>query len=506
MTSALLESAGVLAQIIDAAPGALIVTSVDGRMLLVNRQTEALFGFTRDELVGQKVDMLVPDRFAGEHPRHRAGFYLDASVRPMGAGRDLYGRRRDGSEVPVEIGLNPLRTEHGTLILAAIVDLSERKLLESELRLRVQELAGVDRQKNEFLAMLGHELRNPLAPMQNAIQILTLQSDPPPAQQHAREILERQMHQLVRLVDDLLDVARIIGGRIELRRAPIDLNAAVERGLETAQPVLESRGHAAVTTLHPEPLPVDGDLVRLSQVVANLLTNAARYSPQPGPVFVTTGAADGEVFVSVRDEGIGIDAELLPQVFDLFVQGATSLARTQGGLGVGLTLVKRLVTLHGGSVVARSDGPGQGSEFRVSLPRRAAVATNGAEAGVRAEAVRHRRVLVVDDNVDAAESVATILRVAGHVVRTVHDGLGALRTARAFRPDVIVLDIGLPDITGYEVAQRLRATPDFARVPVVAVTGYGQESDRRRAYDAGIDHHLTKPVDMQALESWIGGA
>jgi PAS domain S-box-containing protein len=502
----LLQSLPVLLQIIDAAPSALIVASDRGDILLANRAAEALFGYAPGELAGRPVEALVPERFAAGHPEFRAGFAGEAAARPMGAGRDLHGRRKDGSEVPVEIGLNPLDTGQGKFVLAAIVDLSERKVLERELRVRVDELARVDRQKDEFLAMLAHELRNPLAPMRNAVQIMNMAGAGAAAQRQARGMLERQLHHLVRLVDDLLDVARIISGRIELRRAVVDLNEAVTRGLETAQPVVEARGHELVLALDPEGLLVEGDLVRLSQVVANLVTNAARYSPTAGRIWVTTAAEGESALLRVRDEGVGISAGLLPHVFDLFVQGETGLARTQGGLGIGLNLVRRIVSLHGGTAEATSDGPGRGAEFVVRLPAYRPAGTDEARPTPRVTDALSRRVLVVDDNVDAAESIAIILRMSGYAVRTVHDGQSALDVVPAWRPDVIVLDIGLPDIDGYQVAEHLRADPRFVDVPLVAVTGYGQESDRRRARAAGIDCHLTKPVDLEALEDFIAHA
>jgi CheY-like chemotaxis protein/two-component sensor histidine kinase len=315
------------------------------------------------------------------------------------------------------------------------------------------------------------------------------------------------MHQLVRLVDDLLDVSRIIRGRIELRRDRVDLGAVVNRAVETAQPAIDAHGHRLELALAPYPLEIEGDLVRLSQVVSNLLMNAAKYSGQASRITVAVREEGGAAVLSVRDYGVGIAPELLPRVFDLFVQGENSLARSQGGLGIGLTLVQRLVQMHGGAVAAHSAGPGAGSEFIVRLPLAPPAAAEGArvaEARVQGAAAPCRaRLLVVDDNVDAAETIAKILRLSGYEAECVYDGPTALAAVETKRPDVVVLDIGLPGMDGYEVARQLRARPAFRRVPLIAVTGYGQENDRARSMQAGFDEHFTKPVDPDALEQFI---
>jgi two-component system CheB/CheR fusion protein len=496
-------------QVVDAAPNGIVVTDGAGRIIAVNRQTEKQFGYTRAELLGQPIELLVPERLRGTHPAFRMAFVAQPQARAMGAGRDLYGRRKDGSEFPVEVGLNPLPTRRGLMVLGAIVDISERKALEAELRLRLDELARDDQQKNEFLAMLGHELRNPLAPMSNAVRIMSMQGVDAATARAAQDMLARQLQHLVRLVDDLLDVGRILSGKIDLRRVPIDVNDAVRRGIETAQPVIQARGHTLVIELAPEALPVDGDLVRLSQVVANLLTNAARYSARPGRIWVRTRPQQGRVAIAVSDEGVGIDAAMLPHIFGLFVQAPSDLARSQGGLGIGLTLVKRITELHGGTVTAASGGMGQGAEFVVDLPASELAASVRYAAPSETPFVTdalHRRVLVVDDNIDAAESIATILRLSGYRVQTAYTGRTALAVLPRCRPDVMVLDIGLPDMSGYDVARAVRASPTYRRLPVVAVTGYGQQQDRDASRAAGIDLHLTKPVDLTELQSFIATA
>jgi CheY-like chemotaxis protein len=312
--------------------------------------------------------------------------------------------------------------------------------------------------------------------------------------------MDRQVQHLARLVDELLDVARISQGKIALNRESVDLAAVVAHSIETAQPFLDARRHQLQLRLPDAPLWLQGDFARLSQVVANLLHNAAKYSEDGSTIELQLAAELGEAVVTVRDHGIGIDAELLPHVFDLFTQGARSLDRSQGGLGVGLTLVRRLVELHGGHVDAHSEGLGKGAEFRVALPRLGVVGEGDAPVGAgEPPPVRGRRVLIVDDNRDAAESVALYLQLEGHEVKSVGDGPQALACVPVFAPHVVVLDIGLPQISGYEVARRLREMPAGRDALLVALTGYGQKEDQARARDAGFDHHFVKPTDPQAL-------
>lgn len=490
---------------IESAPSGMLMVDQEGKIVLVNSPAEKLFGYSRDELIGKAVEILVPERSQGQHPAFRAGFFGKPESRPMGAGRDLFGRRKDGTEFPIEIGLNPIETDEGVLALSAIVDITERKQLERELHLRLEELAAADRQKDEFLAMLAHELRNPLAPIRNALEILDLPTANEPMNKRARDMMRRQLQHLVRLVDDLLDVSRIITGHIELRKERFDLSAAVTRAVETAEPLIVARGHRLIVSTADEPISVWADLVRLSQVIANLLTNAAKYSPQPSCIWLSAQREGEDLVIRVKDEGMGIAPDMRERIFELFVQANSSAGRTQGGLGIGLTLVRRLVQMHNGSVDAKSAGLGQGSEFVVRLPAEprdfeAAPAIADPALEIR-KSQQRRRVLVVDDNEDAADSIAMILEASGLSVRCVYDGVSALSAVGSYRPDVIVLDIGLPDITGYEVANRLRAQPEFEHTPIIAVTGYGQEDDRRRALEAGINYHMTKPVDPNALQS-----
>jgi signal transduction histidine kinase/integral membrane sensor domain MASE1 len=368
-------------------------------------------------------------------------------------------------------------------------------------------LQDADRRKDEFLAMLAHELRNPLAPIRNALEILKHSPGDEAAAAPARDMMQRQLQHLVRLVDDLLDVSRIMRGRIDLHKETVDLATIITRAVEQSRPLLDAEGHHLAIDLPEQPVHLHGDLLRLAQVFANLLNNAAKYSERGGHIGIK-GSMDGkELVVRVTDDGIGMSRDLVPHVFELFVQSDRSMARSQGGLGIGLTLVKRLVEMHDGSVSAHSAGPGLGSEFTVRLPVLAATAAHApagdGDAASRKASARGRRILVVDDNVDAAESLSVLLRMKGHSVATAHDGPEALSQAESFSPEVVLLDLGLPGMNGYDVARDLRRKPGRDKLTVVAITGYGQEEDRRRSQEAGIDHHLVKPVDPGELHALL---
>jgi signal transduction histidine kinase/DNA-binding response OmpR family regulator len=390
--------------------------------------------------------------------------------------------------------------------VALAEDLAGRAAIAIDNARLYRDIREADRRKNEFLAMLAHELRNPLAPIRNAAQVLRLLGLENPTLDWARDVLDRQVGQMVRIVDDLLDVSRITRGKIQLRTEPVDVAAVVARAVETSRPLIDARRHGLSVALPPEPLRAEADPARLAQVLANLLNNAAKYTEEGGQIWLDVAREAGEVVFRVRDTGIGIPREMLASVFELFTQADRSLDRSQGGLGIGLTLVKSLVEMHGGSVRASSEGPGKGSEFVVRLPALPADPPPPSANGSRevAGAGARRRVLVVDDNVDGADSLAILLRAARHEVAVSHDGAAALREAEAFRPEVVLLDIGLPGMSGYEVARRLRQLPGLEGVLLVALTGYGQDEDRQRSRDAGIDHHLVKPADPQALQQLLG--
>ena len=361
-----------------------------------------------------------------------------------------------------------------------------------------------DLRKNEFLAMLAHELRNPLAPIRNAVQILGQAKEQDSGTKWASDVIDRQVKQMVRLVDDLLDVSRITRGKVKLKTEPVDVAAAVASAVETSRPLIDERRHDLAVTLPASPLWVAADPARLAQILANLLNNAAKYTPEGGRItFMTEREGDAAVF-RVRDTGVGIAAEMLPRVFDLFTQIDRSLDRAEGGLGIGLTLVHRLVEMHGGTVHVCSDGLGRGSEFVVRLPAVAAPSvseepTRNGKHSAPLEA-GGLRILVVDDNRDSAHSLALLLEIQGHQVRTAYDGLAALDMVEEFDPEAVVLDIGLPRLNGYDAARRIRARPQSKPLLLVALTGYGHEDNRVQAQAAGFDHHLVKPVDLEILQ------
>ncbi len=382
-----------------------------------------------------------------------------------------------------------------TLASRAAVALDNARLYE--------EVQQADRQKNEFLSMLAHELRNPLAPIRNAVHVLRLQGDDRTRREWARDLIDRQIKHLVRLVDDLLDLSRVTRGKIQLKIEPVSVAAVAAEAVEASRPAIEARRHRLEVAVAPEPLWVNGDAARLAQILTNLLNNAAKYTDEGGRIWLTAERELQSVVLRVRDTGVGIPAEMLSAVFNLFTQADRSLDRSQGGLGIGLTLVRRLVEMQGGSVQAFSEGPGKGSEFVVRLPllaeeRPERIAPKAAESSLPSARCR---VLVVDDHRDGGQSLAALLRLGGMEVRVVQDGPSALEAARAFRPEVVLLDIGLPGMDGYEVARRLRVQPLTRDAVLVAVTGYGRDEDRLLSRQAGFDYHLVKPVDLATLQA-----
>lgn len=370
-----------------------------------------------------------------------------------------------------------------------------------QLRNQAEALRESDRRKNEFLATLAHELRNPLAPLGNALAVLYVRPPTDPAHLQVREIFDRQIRQMTRLLDDLLDVSRIAQGKIVLRKEWVSLAAAAAQVAQMTESLLKSRQLHFELNVPKEELWVEADPARLNQVLVNLLNNAAKYTDRGGRVWLTIERKDSEAMLRVRDTGVGIAPEFLPHIFDLFTQAEWPVERSQGGLGIGLSLVRRLVELHGGTITASSAGPGRGSEFVVRLPALAAEEgrrEKGREAIVGTGVSAGRRILVVEDNADAADSLALLLRMQGHEVQVAYDGPTALQTAQTFRPDVMIVDIGLPHMDGYEVARRVRVF--YPNVLLWAMTGYGRDQDRQRSADAGFHAHLVKPVDPEALQ------
>jgi PAS domain S-box-containing protein len=494
----------------------MVLEPEDGTVRLWNPAAERIFGWSEGEVLGRPLPIVPADGRDEFHGNLRA--VARGEPFQLGEARRLC---KDGTSLDVGIWASPLPSPGGARVLALVADVTERKRilderrrLEEELRQRVEELAAADRAKDEFLAMLAHELRNPLAAIANAGHVLDRKGAAGPGASELPAMIGRQIRHLSRLVDDLLDVSRFNRGRIELRKETIDLRRAVAGAVETARPLIEQRRHALDVALPAEPLWIEADVTRIEQVLANLLHNAAKFTEPGGAISLSVQAEGDEVLVRVRDTGTGISADLLPRVFDLFVQEERSLARSQGGLGIGLTLVRTLVERHGGTIEAVSEGPGRGSELRIRLPRLPAPRPDDARPDDAAEKPAQERpagerpparVLLVEDNLDAAGALVELLRMWGHPVETAHDGVAALRVARETRPEIVLLDIGLPGMDGYEVASRLRATSGFGALRLVALTGYGQEADRRRSRLAGFDHHLVKPVDLDLLRELLRG-
>ena len=363
-------------------------------------------------------------------------------------------------------------------------------------------LHETDRRKNEFLATLAHELRNPLAPLRNGLKLMKVATDDPVVLERARAMMERQLAHMVRLIDDLLDVSRVTRDKIELHKERISLEKVIRQAVETSRPLMESRGNALTTNVIGTQSIVDGDAIRLTQVFGNLLNNATKYSEPGGHIVLDLAREGNEAVVRVRDHGCGIPPEMLSKVFDLFVQVEHPLEHSRGGLGIGLSLVRRLIEMHGGAVEARSDGPGAGSEFIVRLPislSEMPTPQGPRNIGISANSAR-RRVLIADDNEDALESLAVVLRFMGHETATARDGLAALEVAQSFLPELILLDIGMPGLNGYETAARIREQPWGRGVRLVALTGWGQGADRKRSDEAGFDLHMVKPIDPAVIE------
>jgi signal transduction histidine kinase/CheY-like chemotaxis protein len=499
------------------APCGLLVTTADGAILRANAAICDWLGYRQAELVGQK---RVPDLLSiGGRLFFQTHCGPLLSIQGSIAEVQLEILTRARVRLPVLINIVRRKTADSQYDAWSLVVTSERRAYEKELlnarqkaeasldaqreaeaRLREvnDQLSIEHRRKDEFLATLAHELRNPLAPLRNALEVIRLKQRAGLQQLWGFDIIDRQTRQLTHLVDDLMDVSRITQGRVQLRRAPCDLVAIVKAAIADSRSMIEAASHRLALDSPPHPVMVDADEVRLTQVVNNLLTNAAKYTPDGGTISVAVVQDAGRVAVSVKDSGIGIPAEALNNVFMMFSQLKPALERSQGGLGIGLALVRGLVELHGGRIRAESAGTGHGSVFVVDLPVIEAQPALELPAAVRhSHAVR--RILVVDDNVDAADTLAMALELLGHMVRTAYSAAAALAQANAFQPSLILLDIGLPDMNGYEVARRIRAEPWGSGIRLVAATGWSQEADRQRAQDAGFDDHMVKPIEFARL-------
>jgi PAS domain S-box-containing protein len=487
----------LLAAVVESSDDAILTKSLDGHILSWNAGAERMFGYTAADVVGAAVTRLVP--------RHRqdeeAQLLRRVSQGEPVASFETERLDRDGRVFDVSITLSPIRDDTGQIVGASSIvrDMTARKALEASLR-------EADRRKDDFLAVLAHELRNPLSPIRNSAALLRLGGATDPVTARAAAIIDRQAQHMARLLDDLLDVSRITRDRLELRCVPVTLAEVLDVATETVRPAVEAAHQTVSLALPDTPVHLNGDPVRLAQVFANVLSNASKYSDRGGEIRVAAAVTGAEVTVAITDDGIGIAAEVLPLVFEMFSQASQAIGRSQGGLGIGLALVKGVVELHGGRVGAASAGPGQGSCFSVTLPLASASTSAEPVAPVPDESRAVRRVLVVDDNRDGADSLARLLAAQGHDVRTVYDGAAAIVEAGRFHPHAVLLDLGMPGMDGLETARRLRAAPVNGAMRLVAVTGWGQERDRARTREAGFDGHLVKPVNPADLEAEIQSA
>lgn len=466
----------------------IFMMDLTGHITTWNAEAERIIGYTESEILGRNFSVIfTPEDLQAGKSKEELRLAREAGR----AEDERWHVRKDGTRFWALGIVTPMHDAGGKLsgFSKILRDMTDRKLTE-------EALLEADRHKDVFLATLAHELRNPMVPLRNGLQLLRLTTEPE-AREQARAMMERQLGQMVRLVDDLLDISR---NKLELRKARIQLWAVVQSAVETARPQIEANGHTLTVTLPPSPVYLDADLTRLAQVFWNLLNNSAKYTEQGGRITLTATLQGTEAVVTVEDTGVGIPAQALPRLFEMFSQVDRNLNRAQGGLGIGLALVKGLTESHGGTVNVFSAGVGKGTSFVVRLPvsycgplREQPSQPNGAAVGPR------RRILIVDDNRDGASSLAMLLTVMGHDTRTAHDGLEGLDLAEAFRPDLIVLDIGLPKLNGLDACRRIREQPWAKHVVIAAATGWGQDEDRRRSEEAGFDHHLVKPVDAAAL-------
>jgi PAS domain S-box-containing protein len=471
----------------------IVMLDPEGRVSSWNTGAQRIQGYTAEEVIGQSFSLFfTEDDLAAGRPKREL-----EEARSKGRVADEGWRvRKDGSRFWAQIVITALHDPQGAVRGFAKV------IRDATVHKRVEALEEEGRQTHEFLAMLAHELRNPLAPIRNAANLLHSASIGAEQLAWCRDIIDRQVTHLARLVDDLLDISRITTGKIKLERTPVDINVIVAQAIESTRAAFAAKQQTLKVNLDPGAIRVEGDITRLSQVIVNLLNNATKYTPKGGLIEVNSAREGEYAVIKVRDSGIGIPAHLLDKVFDLFIQGDRTLDRSEGGLGIGLTLVRRIVTMHGGRVEAASAGPGKGSEFTLWLPvlAEAEPAVNTTKQDLPDQkSGKARRVLVVDDNHDSAESLAMLLRLLGHEVNTAHDGPSALSSAMRHRPEIVLMDIGLPGMSGYDVAREIRASPDLNAIRLIAITGYGQEGDRRQALDAGFDDHCVKPVEVAKL-------
>jgi PAS domain S-box-containing protein len=486
-----------LAAIVDDSEDAIVSKTLDGIILTWNAGAARLFGYTAVEAVGRPINLIIPPERQGEEFEVLARLRHGERVEHF----ETVRVSKEGRRIDISLTVSPIRDSKGRIIGASKIarDITDRKRAEEALR-------EADRRKDEFLALLAHELRNPLAPLRNGLQIMRLAAGDANAVAQARDMMDRQFGHMVRLVDDLLDASRISQNKMELRRARVLLADIVSSAVETARPAIEAAGHELIISLPPKPIHLEADLTRLAQVFSNLLTNSAKYTARGGKIWLAAEQCGGEVIVTVRDTGIGIPADALPRIFDMFSQVDRSIERSTGGLGIGLALVKGLVEMHDGTVTAASGGQDKGSTFTVKLPALGSHAAPLSAASTdRAQAAGSpkRRILVVDDNRESASSMGMLLNLLGNEVRIANDGIEAVEAAELFRPEVVLMDVGMPRLDGYEATRRIREQPWGKTMTIVALTGWGQEGDKQQSRQAGCNAHLVKPVNLSDLEQLL---
>ena len=480
---------------------AVITTDTEGKVTFLNPMAEMMTGWKTTEASGEPLEKVF--NTINEDTRKPARNPVDRVLRDgvvVGLANHTALIGKDGTERSIEDSAAPIRDTTGTISGAVMVfrDVTQRRRAEKALK-------EADQKKDHFLAILAHELRNPLVPIRNGLQILNLAGNDLTTAENARSIMDQALNQLVRLVDDLLDVSRITTGKLKLRKERVELAAVVQSAVEMTRPLIDEQGHHLSVRLPATSILLDADPTRLAQVFSNLLNNAAKYSEQGGQITLAAEPVGDGVIVRVTDRGIGISADHLPRIFQLFAQVETASDRSQGGLGIGLSLVRGLVEMHGGTIEARSGGPGCGSELIVRLPQAKpeTLSQSQAEEPARQETLAKSkyRILVVDDNRLSSQSTAVALSLMGHELATALHGIEAIELSRKFRPDVILMDIGLPEMNGHEIARRIRQQPRGKNILLIAVTGYGQDEDRRRSLEAGFDHHLVKPLNFAELKN-----
>jgi PAS domain S-box-containing protein len=498
-----LQSAAYLAAIVASSNDAIVSKTLDGTIRSWNAAAQRIFGYAPSEAIGQSITLIIPPELQAEERQILQKIRLGEPIEHF----DTIRVRKDGVRVPISLTVSPIRDSHGTIIGASKIarDISDRKSAEARLRKTEEALRDADRRKDEFVALLAHELRNPLAPIRYALSSIEKPDCSVEQRRHAEQVIGRQAAHMSRLLDDLLDISRITRGTLELKTGHVELTSVLSNAIEAARPIIDAKRHTLTLDFPKQAICAVADPVRLTQVFSNLLINAAKYTDEGGHIELSARHANATLVVSVRDNGIGISKEMHTKIFTLFTQDHAAANRSEGGLGIGLSLVSGIVDLHGGQIEARSAGLGQGSEFIVQLPM---VVAPGESQGVEnhsgsASRAVELRILVVDDNADIADSCSTVVGLSGHHVQTAYTGRQALEVAAISHPHVILADIDLPDMDGYELAKKIRATHWGQRVALVAITGHGEEQHIVRSLEAGFDNHLTKPIDPLALESLL---